>query len=96
MERMGVSRVNGTADLLSLIGRAIEGLQRAVEKLDVDNRRDGLAHLTTVIREIDSYLERIDDDPLMRLAPLAPAHISEGLGHVRDDLALVVHDLDAP
>jgi hypothetical protein len=87
--------VNENADLLSLIGRAIEGLRQAVEKLDSHAQRDGLQHLTSVIEDINGYLEQMDNDPLLRLAPLAPGHISEGLCRVRDDLALVVQDLDS-
>ncbi len=85
-----------TADLLSLIGQAIEELQHAIEMLDSAQPSGGSAHLQTVIREIDSYLERIDEDPLLKLAPLAPGHISQGLHQVRADLALVIEDLGSP
>lgn len=96
MEDQGVNRTEERADLLLLIGHAIDGLRRSIDYLDTANRVDGLLHLGQVIREIDGYIEHIDDDPLLRLAPVAPSHIRSGLLKVREDLAVVIQDLDRP
>jgi hypothetical protein len=96
MEDRGVNRTEERADLLVLIGHAIDGLRLSIDSLDAAHRADGLLHLGQVIREIDGYIEHIDDDPLLRLAPLAPSHIRSGLLKVREDLAVVIRDLDRP
>ncbi len=80
-------------DLLTLIGHAIEELQQSIELLEGAQRPDGVNHLCSVIDEIDVYLDRIDEDPLLKLAPLAPSHIRLGLHHVREDLSSVIDDL---
>jgi hypothetical protein len=96
MEDHGVNRTDDRADLLVLIGHAIDGLRKSIDYLDTAHRADGLLHLGQVIREIDGYIEHIDDDPLLRLAPIAPSHIRSGLLKVREDLAVVIRDLDRP
>lgn len=83
-----------TADLLSLIGHAIEGLRRSIELLETSQRPDGLLHLGAVIREIDTYLDRIDEDPLLQLAPLPPSYVRSGLDHVRQNITEVIRDLE--
>ena len=91
-----MSQSQGRVDLLSLIGQAIDGLRLSIDSFDAAQRADGLQHLGQVIEEIDGYIEHIDDDPLLQLAPLVPAHIRSGLQKVRDDLAVVIRDLDHP
>jgi len=93
---MGVDRVENTgaaADLLTLITRAIEQLQRSIALFELSDREDGAEHLATVIGEIDEYLEISDSDPLLRLASLPPSHVRDGLLHVRSDLASVIDEL---
>ena len=96
MEDRDVNRTEDRADLLLLIGHAIDGLRQSIDSLDTDQRADGLLHLGQVIREIDGYIQHIDNDPLLQLAPLAPSHIRSWLLKVRDDLAVVIRDLDCP
>lgn len=91
-----MNRTEERADLLLLIGHAIDGLRRSIDDLDTANRTDGLLHLGQVIREIEDYIEHIHEDPLLGLAPVAPAHIRSGLLKVRDDLAVVIRDLGQP
>ncbi|MDD5646354.1 MAG: hypothetical protein PHW86_04220, partial [Candidatus Bipolaricaulis sp.] len=73
-----MNRTEERADLLLLIGHAIDGLRRSIDDLDTANRTDGLLHLGQVIREIEDYIEHIHEDPLLGLAPVAPAHIRSG------------------
>ncbi len=90
---MGGNRVkdtSATADLLTLIGHAIDQLQRCVTLFEASEKRGGLRHLSTVIEEIDRYLETSDEDPLLRLASLPAARVREGLLDVRADLASVI------
>jgi len=96
MGRSDVNRTEERADLLVLIGHAIDGLRQSIDFLDTANRADGLQHLGRVVREIDDYIEHIDEDPLLGLAPVAPSHIRSGLLKVRDDLAVVIRDLGHP
>lgn len=91
-----MNRTDARVDLLLLIGHAIDGLRQSIDYLDTAHRADGLLHLGQVVREIDGYIEHIDDDPLLRLAPVAPSHIRSGLLKVREDLAVVIRDLDRP
>lgn len=94
---MGVDRVNDTsavADLLTLITRAIEQLQRSIALFESSERAGGAEHLATVIGEIDEYLEISESDPLLRLASLPPSHVRDGLMNVRSDLVSVIDELD--
>jgi len=50
-------------DLLNLIGKAIENLQRSIELFEVSECDAGLDQIASVMLQIDCYLERIDEDP---------------------------------
>jgi len=84
---------NEAMDLLTLIGRAIEQLQRSVALFESHERSGGVQRLADVIDEIDLYLEGSDDDPLLRLASLPTSRVREGLLDVRADLATVIDAL---
>ena len=77
-------------DLLNLIGRAIESLQRSIELFEDSEREAGLNQLSSVISEIDHYLERIDEDPLLKIATVDRAGLSERLVGVKQELASVI------
>ncbi|MGB2983879.1 MAG: hypothetical protein WBC63_08490 [Candidatus Bipolaricaulia bacterium] len=82
-----------TTDLLTLIGRAIERLQRCVALFETSERDTGAEHLAAVIEEIDDYIEIADEDPLLLLASLPSERVREGLLNVRTDLASVIDEL---
>lgn len=77
-------------DLVTLIGNAIEKLQRGVELFEASRREDGLKELNSVIQEIDSYVERIDDDPLLKLAPIDRASLGARLNGVKVEITSVI------
>ena len=82
-------------DLLTLIGRAIEQLQRSISLFE--NAPDkGMEQLSGVIADIDGYLESAEEDPLLRLAGLPPQGVRDGLLNVREDLAGIVTDSASP
>ena len=80
-------------DLLTLIGNSIEKLQRSVELLEASRRADGLKQLSSVILEIDSYIKQIDDDPLLKLAPIDRASLGERLQSVKGEIMSVIDGL---
>ena len=85
-----------TVDLLSLIGQAIGHLQRSIEHFEEDDRGTGLSCLSTVIHDIDAYLDRLADDPLVPLAHVDPNRLRESLHHIQDDLSSVIEQIQRP
>jgi len=77
-------------NLLNLIGKAIENLQQSIELFEASRREAGLKQLSSVIAEIDCYLEQIDEDPLLRIATVDSAGLSERLVGVKGELASVI------
>lgn len=77
-------------DLLNLIGKAIENLQRSIELFEVSERDAGLDQIASVIQRIDCYLERIDEDPLLKITTIDRAGLGERLLGVKGELALVI------
>lgn len=84
---------NEAMDLLTLIGRAIEQLQRSVALFESRERNGGVQRLADVIDEIDLYLKGSDDDPILHLAALPASRVREGLLDVRADLTTVIDAL---
>jgi len=82
-----------TVDLLTLIGRTIERLQKGIELFEEDDRTAGLKHLSAVIEEIDAYLRRASEDPLLRLAGLPEGEVAVSLSDVKSDISSVIADL---
>ena len=80
-------------DLLNLIGRAIENLQRSIELFEDSQREAGLEELSSVISEIDHYLEQIDQDPFLKIAAVDRSGLSERLVGVKGELASVIESL---
>lgn len=91
-----MNETSETKDLLSLIGRAIGHLQRSIESFEGADEHAGLSCLSTVIRDIDAYLDRLGEDPLVPLAHVDPARLRQSLHHVQDDLAGVIEEIQGP
>ena len=85
-----------TVDLLSLIGRAIGQLQQSIEHFEGAEEGTGLSCLSTVVEDIDAYLGRLAEDPLVLLAHVDPARLRESLHHVQDDLSVVIEQIQRP
>ena len=77
-------------DLLNLIGKAIENLQRSIELFEVSEREAGLDQIASVIQQIDCYLERIDEDPLLKITTIDRASVGEHLQDVKGELTSVI------
>ncbi|MEW5826733.1 MAG: hypothetical protein AB1778_07860 [Candidatus Bipolaricaulota bacterium] len=82
-----------SVDLLTLIARALDQLRAAVDTLESHRPEAGAAHLAATIRQIDRYVDGMDDDPLLRLAPLETTTVRESLRSVRADLNAVVESI---
>lgn len=87
---------SNAADLLTLIGRAIGQLQRSIEHFEEADRRTGSSCLSTVITDIDAYLHRLADDPLVPLAHVDPERLRESLHDVQRDLSGVIEQIQQP
>jgi hypothetical protein len=85
-----VNPSSDTIDLLTLIGKTIGWLQQSIEHFEEADKGTGLSCLSAVIADIDAYLERLADDPLVLLAHVDPARLRESLHHVQDDLSVVI------
>ena len=85
-----------TVDLLSLIGRAIGQLQQSIDHFEGADSGTGSSCLSTVINDIDTYLARLAEDPLVPLAHVDPARLRESLHHVQDDLSVVIEQVQRP
>jgi hypothetical protein len=90
MGGIAMTDTSATTDLLTLIGRAIEQLQRSVTLLERREKESGVGGLVAVIDEIDQYLAAPREDPLLCLASLPASQVREGLLGVRADLSTVI------
>ncbi len=93
---MKVKPSSSTVDLLTLIGQAIGQLQQSIECFEEQDRAAGLECLSKVIEDIDHYLERLGDDPLVSLTHVDPAKLKNSLLHVQGDLAVVIDRIRTP
>jgi hypothetical protein len=91
-----VNPSSNTVDLLTLIGRAIGQLQQSIEYFEEADKGTGLSCLSTVITDIDAYLDRLADDPLVPLAHVDSARLRESLHHVQDDLSVIIDQIHEP
>jgi hypothetical protein len=96
MGEIAVVEARETNDLLTLIGMAIEQLRQSIELFEVSSRAEGIIRLSTVIREIDAYVEKAHDDPLLQLAKIDAASLANDLAHIKSDLVSVIEQADAP
>lgn len=83
-----------TNDLLTLIGTAIEQLRQSIELFETSSQAEGATCLSFVIREIDAYIDRAHDDPLLQLARIDVSSLATDLKHVKSDLAAVIAQVD--
>jgi hypothetical protein len=83
-------------DLLTLIGSSIEELQHSIEFFDKAEPQDGVARLSTVMQEIGRYLARLEDDPILKLAPIDPIVLAERLHGIEEDLSAVIEGFTKP
>jgi len=91
-----VREANGTVDLLSLIGSAIEQLQQSIHLFESADAQGGAQRLASVIQEISTYIEQLDGDPIVQLSGISASNLTESLHHVQSDLSSVVQQVDHP
>jgi hypothetical protein len=91
-----VNESSDAIDLLTLIGQAIAQLQRCIEHFEEADQGTGISCLSTVISDIDAYLDRLGEDPLVSLAHVDPARLQESLHHVQEDLSAVIKQIERP
>lgn len=83
-----------TNDLLTLIGTAIEQLRQSIELFEASSQAEGATCLSSVIREIDTYMDRAHDDPLLQLAHIDVSSLATDLKHIKSDLGAVIAQVD--
>ena len=83
-----------TNDLLALIGTAIEQLRQSIEWFETSSQAEGATCLSFVIREIDAYMDRAHDDPLLQLAHIDVSSLATDLKHIKTDLVAVIAQVD--
>jgi hypothetical protein len=94
MGEMSLIEAKQTGDLLTLIGTAIEQLRQSIELFEVASQVEGVTRLSAVIREIDSYMDRAHDDPLLKLAHIDASSLATDLTHIKTDLVAVIDKVD--
>ncbi|TFH11411.1 MAG: hypothetical protein E4H08_01365 [Candidatus Atribacteria bacterium] len=90
-----MTQTKETNDLLTLIGVAIEQLRQSIELFEASSRTEGVVCLSAVIHEIDAYMDRAEDDPLLQLAHMDASNLASDLTHIKNDLVAVIDQVDA-
>ena len=80
-------------DLLSLIGSSIENLSQCIALFDQAQPAGGVEKLSSVVTEIDAYLQEIDTDPILRLASVDRGEIEGRLHSIETDVAAIISEL---
>ena len=83
-----------TTDLLALIGTTIEQLRQSIELFESSSQTEGATCLLLVISEIDAYMDRAHDDPLLQLAHIDASSLATDLTHIKADLVAVIAQVD--
>jgi hypothetical protein len=91
----GMGEEEGVFDLLNLIGKVIEELQSSIELFEAAEHEDGLTQLSSVVLEIDHYLEQSDDDLLLKLVPIDRTSLGERLKAVKGELVSVIESFSS-
>jgi hypothetical protein len=94
MGEMSLIEAKQTGDLLTLIGTAIEQLRQSIELFEAASQVEGVSRLSAVIREIDGYMDRAHDDPLLKLARIDASSLAADLTHIKTDLVAVIDKVD--
>jgi len=94
MGEISLIQVKETGDLLALIGTAIEQLRQSIELFETSSQVKGATCLSAVIREIDAYMDRAHDDPLLQLACIDASGLAADLKHIKTDLAAVIEHVN--
>jgi len=87
-------QANETADLLTLIAKAIEQLRQSIELFETASRTDGISRLSTVISEIDTYMAYSNNDPLLQLAHIDASSLATDLTQIKTELVAVIDQVD--
>ena len=82
-----------TNDLLSLIGNSIENLSQCIALFDQAQPADGVKKLSSVVTQIEAYLQEIDADPILRLASVDRGEIEVRLQSIETDVTTIISDL---
>jgi len=80
-------------DLLNLIGNSIENLSQCIGLFEAAQPAGGVEKLSSVLTEIDDYLQEIDTDPIIRLGSVDQREIESRLHSIESDLASIISDL---
>jgi hypothetical protein len=91
---MSFMQAKETGDLLSLIAAAIEQLRQSIELFETASQTEGIFCLSTVIREIGTYMTHAQDDPLLRLAHIDASSLAADLTLIKADLAAVIDQVE--
>jgi hypothetical protein len=89
-----VTKAQETRDLLALIGTAIDQLRQSIELFETSSQSEGVICLSTVIQEIDTYMDHAQTDPLLRLARIDASNLAADLDHIKSDLLAVIEQVD--
>ena len=81
---------SGVSDLLTLIGDAVEKLQRSVTLFELSDCSGGVNELREVITRIDRYVQGMDEDPLLKLASIDRDVVIQKLEGVKQELSVVI------
>lgn len=92
---IALTEAKETHDLLALIGTTIERLRQGIELFETSSQAEGAACLSAVIREIDAYMDRALDDPLLQLARIDVSSLATDLKHIKSDLDAVITQVSA-
>ena len=80
-------------DLLSLIGNSIENLSQCIALFDQAQPAGGVERLSSVVTQIETYLQDIDADPILRLASVNRGEIEVRLQSIETDVTTIISDL---
>jgi hypothetical protein len=84
---------NDNVDLLTLIGSSIRNLSECIELFDAAKQASGMRKLTSVLADIEAYLEGIDTDPIIRVSSVDHAEVVSLLRGIETDLSTIVSEL---
>ena len=81
------------SDLLNLIGNSIQNLSRCIELFEEAKKEGVVQKLSSVVAEIEGYMNDIDTDPIIRLASIDRTEVAGRLKSIETDLASIISEL---